>query len=434
MAYNDDLLARLTEIDGEIEAMTVELIARQDQLVALYDLIQSTRGHLSTEDALCSLLQASTRLIPCRGAFAALASPAGAPTLVQHPAPMLDDGLLLRLFRHVQDVGQEILCGEDNERNARTDAEEPRIDGIHSLLVIPIRIHDTVRAVLGLVDRKEGAFSAPDLKLARAIAAHAAAHIENVLLHQDNLRQAKLETELQMAAGIQARLLPQVMPIVAGLDIAGRSRPAQQVGGDFYDLARRGDQLFVFAGDVSGKGMSAALLMSIAHTVINNAMRFMPTPTAKALMARINEDLYDDFTDVGMFATAFVGCFDPPSRAFTYANGGHSPVIYRPAGGPAHLLVADGTAVGVLPLSLCEEQCLLLGPDDLLVIATDGLCEAVDADGQMFGYDQLLGLIDRLAREPASLVVAALLEAVERFAAGCPQADDQTLVVIKGVE
>ena len=430
MAYNDDLLARLTEIDGEIEAMTVELIARQDQLVALYDLIQSTRGHLSTEDALCSLLQASTRLIPCRGAFAVLASPVGAPTLVQHPAPMLDDGLLLDLFRQVQDVGQEILCGEGNER---MEAAEPCINGVRSLLVIPIRIHDTVRAVLGLVDRKEGNFSAPDLKLARAIAAHAAAHIENVLLHQDNLRQAKLETELQMAAGIQARLLPQVMPVVAGLDIAGRSRPAQQVGGDFYDLARRGGQLFVFAGDVSGKGMSAALLMSIAHTVINNAMRFMPAPTAKALMARINEDLYDDFTDVGMFATAFVGCFDPSSRAFTYANGGHSPVIYRPAGGSAHLLVADGTAVGVLPLSLCEEQCLLLEPDDLLVIATDGLCEAVDAGGHMFGYDRLLDLVDGLAAAPAALVVATLLDAVERFAVDCPQADDQTLVVLKGV-
>ncbi len=430
MAYDNDLLARLTEIDGEIEAMTVELIARQDQLVALYDLIQSTRGHLSTEDALCSLLQASRRLIPCRGAFAALAPPTGNPALVQHPLPMLDDGQLLDLFHRVQDVGQEILWAEGNEPAEAVLC----IAGVHSLLAIPIVIHDTVRAVLGLVDRAGGAFGAPDIKLARAIAAHAAAHIENVLLHRDNLRQAKLETELQMAAGIQARLLPQVMPRVAGLDIAGRSRPAQQVGGDFYDLARRGDQLFVFAGDVSGKGMSAALLMSIAHTVINNAMRFMPAPTAKTLMARINEDLYDDFTDVGMFATAFVGCFDPSSRAFTYANGGHSPVIYRPAGGPAHLLMADGTAVGVLPLSLCEEQCLLLGPGDLLVIATDGLCEAVDAGGRMFGYDRLLGLVDRLTEEPASLVVSAMLEAVERFAAGCPQADDQTLVVLKGVE
>jgi sigma-B regulation protein RsbU (phosphoserine phosphatase) len=248
------------------------------------------------------------------------------------------------------------------------------------------------------------------------------------------IQQARLKTELELAAKIQFQLLPQKSPTVAGLDIAARSRPALQVGGDFYDFIAPIGWPFSFAiGDVSGKGVSAALLMAMTRTVIRSKASSLPTPTPEVVLGYSNEIMYDDFTEVGMFATVFVGRYDPTTRSLFYANAGHSPVVYCPADGSSILLEADGPAMGVLPLSLSENHKIHFQPDDLLVITTDGFNEASNPAGEMFGMTRLLQLIDSVASKSASEISAAIFKAVQNFSASRPQDDDQTLVVIKGV-
>jgi sigma-B regulation protein RsbU (phosphoserine phosphatase) len=249
---------------------------------------------------------------------------------------------------------------------------------------------------------------------------------------------------MELAQRVQLRLLPQEIPRIAGLDVHARSRPALQVGGDFYDFITDGRHFTFTVGDVSGKGMPAALLMAMTRTALRSKSRFMTKASPAAIMERANVDLYDDFTEVGMFATTFVGQYLAQERRMIYANAGHSPVMYCPAGGPVRLLEADGPALGVLPTSLCETQSLALGPGDLLIVATDGLNEANSPDGELFGYDRLLGLVEALADRPAAEIATGLYAAVEQHGSGqspepgatfpaAHQDDDQTLVVIKGV-
>jgi sigma-B regulation protein RsbU (phosphoserine phosphatase) len=144
--------------------------------------------------------------------------------------------------------------------------------------------------------------------------------------------------------------------------------------------------------------------------------------------------LYDDFTRLEMFATAFLGRYAHEHRVLHYVNAGHAPVVYRPRGGPAVLLSADAPPLGMLPdAEGVVAQILGLRAGDLLVVATDGLNEARAPSGELFGYERLLELIDRTCDAPAPVIARAVLDAVFAFQAGRIQDDDQTLIVLKGV-
>jgi sigma-B regulation protein RsbU (phosphoserine phosphatase) len=171
----------------------------------------------------------------------------------------------------------------------------------------------------------------------------------------------------------------------------------------------------------------------MVRTALRGKANFMPLLDPVKIMTRANEDLYADFTEVGMFATVFVGMYESTKRTLYYANAGHAPVIYRPAGCLSRLLEADGVPMGVLDDPLCTIQAVPLGPGDLLVLATDGFNEAISPDGAMFTIERLLTLMDVIGDQPASVIAAALFAAVAAFSAGREQSDDQTLVVIKGV-
>ena len=424
LAADAALVARVLEVEAEMERMTGELIERQDELLALYDLAQSTRKDLRVDQTLRALVREAMRLMRAQAAFTVLSLPPAAPEIVCYPEPLLGESEMHAVFARSRANGRGETLRAGNE-------DLP--SGVRGMLITPIEIRGT-NAVLCLLNRLGGDFSAPDLKLARALAEQAGLQMEKVLLYQEGLAQARLKTEMDLAAKIQLRLLPQRLPDVPGLEIYGHARLAQQVGGDFYAVTPVTSGTWMFTvGDVSGKGMSAALLMSAAHTVFRNSARFAPTPTPDRLMRRINEDLYDNLTEVDMFVTAFIAHYTDQQGELVYANAGHSPVIYRPHDGPARLLQADGAPIGVLPESLCRDQHLPFGPGDILIIATDGFSEAHSPHGELFGYDRLLELANSLAARPAREIADALFEAIDRFGAGRPQDDDQTLLVLKGV-
>ena len=247
--------------------------------------------------------------------------------------------------------------------------------------------------------------------------------------------QQRMKSDMDVAANIQLQLLQQKIPRVEGLDLYARSMPALQIGGDFYNfnVHKQGSLVFA-AGDVSGKGLPAAMLMAMTRIVLHGAARFMPKVNPKVLLSRINEDLYDDFTDLGMFATTFVGCYEPASHQLTYANAGHSPVLYCPLGGPATMLEADGPAVGILPLNLCENVCIDFLPGDVLAVATDGFSEAANAQGEMYGYERLCRLLEQLAPLNAEQIASEMFHSIVQFSAGQDQSDDQTIIILKGVE
>ncbi len=418
-------LSQIIALNTELDTMTTELVSNQDQLVALYNLSQSLRNQLSVTAVLSSLAQEVCHLVEVDSAFAVLVQ--DVPIVEQCPAPIYDPADLLALFAQVQTRGHELFANVHSGGIALAP-------GMETLLLIPIEIRGVVVAGLGLVNKADGAFASPDAKIAQAISQQAGAQIENVLLYQESLAQARLQNEMEVASRIQLQLLPRKNPTVPGLDIFGRSRPALHVGGDFYDFVQEPGQPFVYSvGDVSGKGVSAALLMSMTHTIIRNAARFMQLPTPQDIIERANKDLYDPFTEVGLFSTAFVGQYDPEGRVMRYANAGHSPVVLCPVGGPARLMEADGIPLGVLTDTLGRDQLLIFRPDDVLVVMTDGFSEARTGSGELFGYERLLRLTEQVANGSAQEIADALFAAIDTFSNGHAQDDDQTLVVIKGV-
>ncbi|GAB4443502.1 MAG: PP2C family protein-serine/threonine phosphatase [Anaerolineae bacterium] len=428
LAADAAMLAALLVAEQDLSEMTTELVDNQDRLLALYKLNQTTRSHLSLDDTIRLLSEEAQRLLRADAVFIGVESAGQVVGQVLASPRNFADDLPAELWRQIRAKGQSGLL----QREELPDATPA---GISSLFVQSAKIRADTSALMAFMFSQPAASIAPSLKMATAIADFTSGQIESALQHQEIVQQARMKTELELAAQIQLQLLPRRAPSIPGLDLAAASRPAREVGGDFYDFIVQPGWPFIFTvGDVSGKGMSAAMLMAMTRSVLRSKAGSLPTPHPEFVLTYSNEVMYDDFTEVGMFATVFVGRYDPKRYELSYANAGHSPVIYRPSGGPAELLEADGPAMGVLPDSLSADFTIPFGPDDLLVVATDGFSEARNPAGDMFGYSQLLQQVEALSGCSARQIVDELFNTIQQFSAGHPQDDDQTLLVVKGVQ
>lgn len=247
-------------------------------------------------------------------------------------------------------------------------------------------------------------------------------------------RQFDINTDLELAAQVQASFFPRNMPIVSGVDIYATAESAYHVGGDFYDLvAMPSGDLFFAIGDVSYKGMSAALIMAILRKVFRISLKSIPEPTPSDVLRYISADMYEDFVMNGMFATLVVGHFLPEYRTLHVSNAGHSPVIYRAAGGHAKIVPAHAAPLGVIKDEAYEDQALRLCENDLLAVLTDGYPEVKNQTGELFGHTKLLDIIDKLSESTATQLADEIYTEISQFGAGQDERDDQALVIIKGV-
>jgi sigma-B regulation protein RsbU (phosphoserine phosphatase) len=249
---------------------------------------------------------------------------------------------------------------------------------------------------------------------------------------EQNYDLARLRFEIELAKRVQLSLLPKELPQWPGLEVWAASRSAFEIGGDLYDFIDQPScPMTLVIGDISGKGMAAALFMAVTRRVLRTQASFCVAPSPQTILCGTNAELYADFTNSIMFATVFVGQYHPDQRTLVYANAGHSPVIYCPAGGRAQLLPAATTALGIVSQIDVINQRLSFRPGDVLVVGTDGLNEARNQSDRMFGYYGLKQTVEATAHLPAHAIVAALFEAVDRYSSGDTAQDDQTLVVLK---
>lgn len=238
----------------------------------------------------------------------------------------------------------------------------------------------------------------------------------------------RLEGELEAARSIQMKLLPQQIPKLRGYEIAAASLSAKQVGGDYYDfLPLTGQRLGFAVGDVSGKGMPAALLMANLQASLHTLIESQRNPSE--LVCGLNRVLHAN-TDPQMFATFFFGVLDAESGKLRYVNAGHnSPIIC--GDGRLERLSAGGLPLGILPETDYAEGRINLNPGELIVLYSDGITEAMNAQEQEFSEERLIRLLQNNCRQPVELILQAVLTEVESFA-GAPQ-DDVTMVLIKRI-
>ncbi|MFZ1395861.1 MAG: SpoIIE family protein phosphatase [Candidatus Promineifilaceae bacterium] len=419
------LLANIIQLEGEMEAITSELVDAQDHLLAFYDIGRSTRNLLNLDQIIRAVTEAVHQMSQVECSFTILKLPDRDYFFAQIPSKYINQETISWSY-------EQLLREQNTLINNNNDSAAPLPSMISNLLISPLRYHGEIIGGIGLVNHLTQKFSTPDVKLIEAICQQAEVKIENAIFYEKTLQQTRMETEMALAQKVQLQLLPQKPPSLPSLDIAASSLPALQVGGDFFDFIQvPGGPLIFTVGDVAGKGMSSALLMAMSRTAIRGAVKMLQTPLPELVLDRANEDLYDDFTEVGMFATMFVGHVLPGTGALIYANAGHSPVVYCPQDAPPILLEADGTAVGVLPINLAKNQTIRFRSGDILVVATDGFSEASNPQGELFGYDRLLELIGQNRQLSARALFQLLHDAINEFSQSKEQDDDQTIIILK---
>lgn len=310
---------------------------------------------------------------------------------------------------------------------------EDLLPGVRHLLALPIEIEGRPRGLLVVGDKESrrgvGPFEPEDERTLSLFANQAAIALENARLHRQALEKERMEREMELAAEIQRRILPKESPELAGFELYGWSRPARQVGGDYYDLLPLGEGRCRLAlGDVSGKGMPAALLVSTLHS----ALRLLADQLAlgPALFDRLNQHLLESSAS-NKFVTLFVGEIDTGTGVLRYVNAGHNPPLLLRASGEVARLGSGGLPVGILRQGSYRLDTDRLEDGELLCIYSDGITEAPSPDDEEFGVERLRALLETHRRKPLPEVVGAIDSAVTEFGGGLAQGDDATLVLLR---
>jgi serine phosphatase RsbU (regulator of sigma subunit) len=243
--------------------------------------------------------------------------------------------------------------------------------------------------------------------------------------------QERLEREMELARQIQRGILPAGLPQQTGFDFGALMLPARAVGGDFYDLIELGGQrLGIVLGDVSDKGVPAALIMSMTHTLVRVEAGINPSP--RRVVTNVNQHLLR-FCRARMFVTLLYGILDCTTGSFHYVRAGHPPpVLCTGQAAPPHPLdIAPGQLLGILDEPIFDEQQVLLTPGASLVIYSDGITEATNAQDQQLGEPGLVEHLAALAGASAQDTCTRLVEAVMSHTGPGLQQDDITLICIQ---
>ena len=334
--------------------------------------------------------------------------------------------------------------------NSALSAEERRnLMSLQPRLLLPLISKQNLLGIISLGEkRSEAPYSSNDLRLLKSVAMQTALALSNAELTSaiavEIGRREKLNREIEIAREVQERLFPQRLPEIAGLDYFGFCRTALGVGGDYYDfLALPEGKLGIALGDVSGKGIAAALTMaSLQASLRADAMR--AGNDIAGLITRVNAMLYDASTE-DRYATLFYAQYDPATRRLSYVNAGHCPpILLRRAsknapqnshndGKVERLDEAGGTVVGLLPECAYEQAEVTLAPGDLLVIYTDGFSEAMNPCLEEWGETRLFDAVSACNGLPAKNSIAQIMKAADAYASGAPQSDDMTLVILRAL-
>ncbi len=429
LAVQADLLQEAIQAEAEADLLVDELMRTTDQLVALYEVAAAARAGHDVDDVMRACVEQAVRLTGAeRGLLVVRESWRDAAALRVFSFPASDTiesryaaDLLWKVEHHrapaVANSAQECaaLCGSVLENTKR-------------LACAPIAISGRIDAVLCAIDKPID-FTSGDLKLVVALADTAAGFLERARSYERELAQARMRRELEIAAEIQSRLLPRDVPSLPGLQVAAAWQPSRQVGGDLYMVrVVPGNRLALALGDVTGKGVPAALLMAMAHGLLRTG--FASTHSPAEAVRQLNAGLADDLSRAGMLLTLFAAMFDPASGQLRAINCGHSPVLVCHRG-EVDLWEADGPPIGVLPELLSVERERRLASGDALVALSDGFSEAREPGGNRIGIGPLIDMLRSLAGCSASAIAEALQQRVEEFARGRPRDDDQTLIVLK---
>lgn len=410
--------ARISGLKRQIQEQEFQAAFRGVELEALYDVGLAIASTLDLEE-LCeeALLRAVSLLDARRGALY-----------------LLDSGSY-RLTSRFGGEALDQLPAEDNHVTSLAAGEAPEgwLPGARHLLAVPVEIEGDARGVLIVADKESrrgvGPFPVTDRRTLLLFANQAAIALENAKLHKLALEKERLEREMELAAEIQQQLLPKVMPKIPGYEVIGWNRPARQAGGDYFDFQGLGNGGWgLVVGDVVGKGLPAALLVSTLHSALRVLLDQMEV--GPPLIEKLNRHIFES-SSANKFITMLLAALDTEGGRLAYLNAGHNPGLLVRAEGEVEQLASAGLPLGLMAQGQFGVRTLELAHGDLVCIYSDGITECEAPDEEEFGLERLIDLLEQQREQPLAEILHRIDQAVTDFAQDQPQGDDQTVILLR---
>ena len=347
------------------------------------------------------------------------------------------DGLTAKRLQKQQHAFVELHNADSWTQLTEADERES-LERLQPELLLPLALNQKLLGIMSLGPKQsEEPYSPSDIRLLDSVAVQTGLALENGRLTEAIKKEVaareKQRRELEIAHEVQERLFPQDYPPIGGVEYAGACRPALGVGGDYYDfIVRSKTGLGIAIGDVSGKGIPAALLMATLRAYLRG-QTVQPQADLAAVMSNLNTLVYES-SAANRYATFFYGELDASSRTLSYVNCGHNPpIIYRRSNGAGTVLRLDtgGPVIGLMEECAYCQGHVALEPGDLLIGFTDGVSEAMNRDDEEWGEERLIDAIRVHHTVPARALIDRLMSAADSFVSGAPQHDDMTLVVVR---
>lgn len=396
------------------DGLASEVTLAWNQLTFLYEVLKIYTPLSDPWENAEKLSRLASQVFLCRNAVIAFRDERG---LMYRSAQPLDTAEVEAYFQTIARAGALALL--------------PAREGAPSFLGVRVPLATAGQAIIGLIDSERGAFTAGDRQLAESLAEQIGTVMDNLTLQRELTASLRLKHELEIAAEIQASLLPSHLPQPPGIELAGNVTPAAQVGGDFYDVVELDDgALGVLVGDVAGKGIPAALFTTLVRTELRGQLLARSTPGIA--LQRTNTALQPDLDRLETFATALALRLDPNTREVTYASAGHTTSLrWQVALHSPSQLQSTALPLGVFPELKTSERFFTARPGDVIVLYSDGVTEAENADGKVFGLEGLADVLFAAHPAPADAIVQAILDGVAAHRRVQPPRDDVTVLVIK---
>ena len=401
------IISRLLESE---ERLTAALVASQDRLAALLALIEVRFDSLDDNRALGTMLEEALELTESDGAVLCR----GESTIVVGSS---------------SSAAQLRTC-----MAAQTDLTRgPRPVDIAGAAAVVATLGDTDSpATLGLVRHSGRRYSTGDLQLIDAILSATDKLLTLTRLHRLGMQRAVVDKEHQLASRLAQAILPSAAPVMDGVDVFAETTPANLAGGDFYIFEIRNGVLWFAVGDVAGKGLPAAIVMTRAVSAARVAFHTHDEDDPAGALSAVGDELFDYLHAVGLFVTMALGSYRPGSGVLHLCNAGHSPILSL-ANHRKTAVPPSTPPIGVLLGAKGRTQAIAFELGSVLVLGSDGLTEQEDPEGRLYGYDRFEERIVQLSHLPLRTMGAQLMRDIARHAGGTAASDDCTLVLLRGI-
>jgi phosphoserine phosphatase RsbU/P len=418
------------------------------KLARFIEVNQAFKFSLTPDDVLCLIVDAAIEITQAERGFLMLRNDAGD---LEFKVARDDNrrwlqGADFAMSRSVVEEAfkqsRSVIINDSNTSERAIPRESVRSLDLRSIACIPLRRFQMTENMdaTSILKRESigvlyvdshiigGTITETSIRLLESLAFEATKSLESVRLMHEEREKKQIEQELGVARQVQVALSPTAFKVPDYFEIAAHNIPSRYVGGDFYDFISLRDNRSAFAlGDVSGKGVAAALLAALAQGALQS--QFTGNMPLAEVVSSLNKVLVQR-SDSNRFITLFCATLDPDGH-FTYINAGHNLPVLARANGVIETLTTKSLLLGAFDFVEYKPRQTRLAPGDVVVMYTDGVTEAVDADNQMFGDDRLENLVKDSVDLSAEEIKVRILDEVLSFTAGLPQGDDITLIVLK---